>query len=38
MENDNYFKKGKYTIITEEIKNIGIDSVYEAFVEETGKQ
>ena len=38
MENDNYFKKGKYTIITEDIKYIGIDSVYEAFVEETGKQ
>ena len=38
MENDNYFKKGKYTIITEDIKSIGIDSVYEAFVEETGKQ
>ena len=38
MENDNYFKRGKYTIITEDIKYIGIDSVYEAFVEETGKQ
>ena len=38
MEKHDYFIKGKYTIINEEIEDIGIDSVYESFVQEDEKK
>ena len=38
MEKHDYFIKGKYAIIKEKIEDIGIDSVYESFVQEDEKK